>query len=114
MMVNIYWLVVTGTMEFLDDFPVKQLGMECWEWNFIIPTDEHSIIFQVGVGIYHQADHVLVKSEHDLERDERLNTMESTWPVCEWDTFVVKKTRRIEPVSTRFFGPFFEQFFIES
>ena len=79
--------------------------------GIIIPSDElHH--FSRGVGIpptsedhqpsltiiNHQPDHVLVKSEHDLERDERSFSMESTWPVfmgwpCrEWPT------RRIEPV----------------
>ena len=34
------WLVVPGTMEFWMTFHIH------WEWNVIIPTDFHSIIFQ--------------------------------------------------------------------
>ena len=36
------WLVVTGTMELLYDFPNSS------EWNVMIPTDELPIIFQRG------------------------------------------------------------------
>ena len=37
-----YWLVVTGTMNGL------WLSRNSWEWNAIIPSDFHSIIFQTG------------------------------------------------------------------
>jgi hypothetical protein len=41
-MFYIVWLVVTGTMEWILTFP------SYWEWNVIIPTDFHSMMFQDG------------------------------------------------------------------
>ena len=41
-MILIIWLVVTGTMEWIMTFHIN------WEWNVIIPTDFHSMIFRRG------------------------------------------------------------------
>ena len=51
------WLVVTGTMDFWMTF-----HMLCWEWNFIIPTDEvilfrgientNQILYDIYIYIY--------------------------------------------------------------
>ena len=43
------WLVVTGTMEFGLTFP------SYWEWNVIIPSDVHELIF-FRVGSNHRPE----------------------------------------------------------